>query len=142
MLARALTSIISQTLKFLRSFLHKIGSSVLLQLSCRQSFPYLSVPPVLGGTYRSASLPIYGLLGTTKIDRRRSIKGEKGKKKKRKRRKKKEEEKKKEYLVPSPPTGHPRVATALARGSLASRRHPRLRFFSRARRKIEVKSPR
>ncbi|RRT62817.1 hypothetical protein B296_00037343 [Ensete ventricosum] len=57
--------------------------------------------------------------GTTKIDRRRLIEGEKEKKKKMKIRKKKEEEKKKEYLASSSPTCHhrPRAAVALTRGS-------------------------
>ncbi|RWW84231.1 hypothetical protein BHE74_00007168 [Ensete ventricosum] len=78
------------------------------------------------------------------IDRWRSIEGEKGKKKKkRKRRKKKEEEKKKEYLALFLPARcrRLRATAALARGSLASRRDPRSRFFSRTRRKIEATSP-
>ncbi|RWV87818.1 hypothetical protein BHE74_00043946 [Ensete ventricosum] len=56
--------------------------------------------------YRYADRPLSG--GTTKIDRRWSIEGEKGKKKKkRKRRKKKKRGRRKKYLVPSllPPAG-------------------------------------
>ncbi|RWW10808.1 hypothetical protein GW17_00025627 [Ensete ventricosum] len=92
---------------------------------------------------------------TAKIDRRRSIEGEKGKKKKkkRKRRKKKEEEKQKEYLAPSSlahrrcsQVAHamsrladlPHAVVALAHGSLASppsslacRRRPRSLFLPR-----------
>ncbi|RRT51016.1 hypothetical protein B296_00048199, partial [Ensete ventricosum] len=75
----------------------------------------------LGYRYTDCPLPS----GTTKINRRRSIKGEKRKKKKRKRRKKKEEEKKKEYLTPSSPAcrhcprpGRPRAVATLARDFL------------------------
>ncbi|RZS06861.1 hypothetical protein BHM03_00037581, partial [Ensete ventricosum] len=62
--------------------------------------------------------------GTTKIDRQRSIEGEKGKKKKKRKRKKKEERRGEEERIPhavfarasSPPSlaGHPRVVAALA----------------------------
>ncbi|RRT78384.1 hypothetical protein B296_00024621 [Ensete ventricosum] len=71
--------------------------------------------------YRYTDHPLSS--GTTKIDRRRSLEGEKGKKKKRKRGKKKEDEKKKEYLAPSSPTcrrrPHLRVAHEPSPPSLA-----------------------
>ncbi|RZS19133.1 hypothetical protein BHM03_00051479 [Ensete ventricosum] len=80
----------------------------------RFSIPiYTARTGLLGYRYVDRSLPG----GTTKIDRRWLIEGEKEKKKKMKIRKKKEEEKKKEYLASSSPTCHrrPRAAVALAR---------------------------
>ncbi|RWW78669.1 hypothetical protein BHE74_00013106 [Ensete ventricosum] len=57
--------------------------------------------------YRDAERPVLG--GTIKIDRRRSIEGEKRKKKKkRKRRKKKKRRRRKKYLLfPCRPPPHP-----------------------------------
>ncbi|RWW37628.1 hypothetical protein BHE74_00057231 [Ensete ventricosum] len=57
--------------------------------------------------YQYTDRPLPG--GTAKIDRRRSIEGEKGKKKKkRKRRKKKKKRRRKKYLVPPSPARHRR----------------------------------
>ncbi|RWW27213.1 hypothetical protein GW17_00008366 [Ensete ventricosum] len=99
-----------------------------MKLALNQGFPYRSVPPVSGGTYQSARLPVRGPPATGRyrqnrpsvvdFGHHRSIEGEKGqKKKKRKRRKKKEEKKKKEYLAPSSPArrSRPRPIAALAR---------------------------
>ncbi|RWW82585.1 hypothetical protein BHE74_00008943 [Ensete ventricosum] len=72
---------------FLLHQLHLILLKTILYL--QQGLQFQSVPPGTDSTYRSVRLPVCGPPGTAKIDRRRSIEGEKGKKKKRKRRKKK-----------------------------------------------------
>ncbi|RWW42417.1 hypothetical protein BHE74_00052041 [Ensete ventricosum] len=81
--------------------------------------------------YQYADRPLLG--GTAKIDRQRSIEGEKGKKKKKKRKRRKKRRKRKNTSR----RPRPRVAATLARGSPASRRRPRSQFFSLVGRKIE-----
>ncbi|RZS27461.1 hypothetical protein BHM03_00060939 [Ensete ventricosum] len=86
-----------------------------------QGFPYRSIPPAPGGTYRlgyryaDRPLPGGNRPSAVDFDHRRSIEGEKGKKKKRKRRKKKRRRRIPRAVLtrtPSPLAGCPRPVLA------------------------------
>ncbi|RWW72895.1 hypothetical protein BHE74_00019267 [Ensete ventricosum] len=117
------------------------------QLIPYQGLQFRSVPPGTGGTYRSAKLPLPG--GIAKINRWRSIEGDKGKKKKkkkkkkkRKRKKKKKRERRKKYLASSSPARRrrPRVSHEVSPPSLAGDFSPTRGdgMSPHARRKIEA----
>ncbi|RWV99982.1 hypothetical protein GW17_00037080 [Ensete ventricosum] len=121
--------------------------STVSELIPYQGLQFRSVPPGTGGTYRSAKLPLPG--GIAKINRWRSIEGDKGKKKKkkkkkkkRKRKKKKKRERRKKYLASSSPARRrrPRVSHEVSPPSLAGDFSPTRGdgMSPHARRKIEA----
>ncbi|RWW18630.1 hypothetical protein GW17_00017369 [Ensete ventricosum] len=86
-----------------------------------QGFPYRSVPPIPGGTYRSTRLPVrrpsatgwyrQNRPSTVDFGHRRSIEGEKGKKKKKKKRKRRKKMRRRKNTSRRP---RPRTVTTRA----------------------------